>query len=818
MGLLRSEKMMHGIVSLPLDPAKARLCVDRIGQATSIQFEDANASAMKRPYRKHIQRLEEMERILRFLGEEVNRFGLTVATHTEDIDVFLKTEAVTPTSMDEVESKLKKMYKEFLQLNEQDAKLIVERNHLAEEVEVLKLATKMLTMSSSRSVASGVSEPLLQQQQRLLNGVAGVVAEDEKIRFARALFNATRGTTFTHFQAIDEPLVDPKTGMKTKKQVFVVFFQGSHDKKVDESAMMGKIRKVCGVFGINMYNWPQDRDEAWKLTQEKTGKLEQQNVIVNTCEQQIMQELREHTDAGSGEVAKMEKWRLFCVKEKSIYATLNLFEESGAQTKTFCWFAASEEAQVRDTLKEFNGFIAPVAETEWKSKAPTYIRTNEFTDVWQCVINTYGVPRYQEANPALFATVSFPFIFGMMYGDVGHGTLLMLAGAWMCYQGKALLEIKDVGKILYWVRFLILQLGIYATFAGFLYNDMFSVGLQIFDTRYEVDGEGNYHPTWDIKNEGNGLGGPYPFGVDWSWHGATNELLFMNSLKMKLSVLFGVLQMTLGLALRFSNAVFFKSKIDFFCECIPCLIFMVCFFGWMDFMILYKWVNAMDAPPGVINSLICMAMGPMGVGQTDEFPLWKETANSMSSVQLSTLLMNFAMIAVPWLLLPKPFFLLRGQKKDAKKTEGGVVAPVEGDAEAQDSHDEHDEHDGAGEIIIHQVIETIEYVLGTVSHTASYLRIWALSLAHQQLSEVFFTKTISMGLSMSFPMNGIAIYIMFTVWFCITFAVLLGMDVLECFLHTLRLHWVEFDSKFFKADGVAFEPYNIKQSLEEASA
>merc|ERR1711970_712917 len=111
-----------------------------------------------------------------------------------------------------------------------------------------------------------------------------------------------------------------------------------------------------------------------------------------------------------------------------------------------------------------------------------------------------------------------------------------------------------------------------------------------------------------------------------------------------------------------------------------------------------------------------------------------------------------------------------------------------------------------GEIMIHQIIETIEYVLGTVSHTASYLRIWALSLAHQQLSEVFYTKTIGMALVVPAPMNGIAIYIMFCVWFAITAAVLLGMDVLECFLHTLRLHWVEFDSKFFKADGYAFEP------------
>merc|ERR1719272_1134784 len=122
--------------------------------------------------------------------------------------------------------------------------------------------------------------------------------------------------------------------------------------------------------------------------------------------------------------------------------------------------------------------------------------------------------------------------------------------------------------------------------------------------------------------------------------------------------------------------------------------------------------------------------------------------------------------AVPLMLIPKPVILWM-QNKDAKPNE---------------SHDEEACDDGHGhggefkldEIIIHQIIETIEYVLGTVSHTASYLRLWALSLAHQQLSLVFFQKTLLAGMGTSGVFaNIIMCYIMFAVWFMITLAVLM---------------------------------------------
>lgn len=55
------------------------------------------------------------------------------------------------------------------------------------------------------------------------------------------------------------------------------------------------------------------------------------------------------------------------------------------------------------------------------------------TASYQLIVDTYGVPRYKECNPGLFTVVSFPFLFGLMFGDIGHGLCVALMGLFLIF-------------------------------------------------------------------------------------------------------------------------------------------------------------------------------------------------------------------------------------------------------------------------------------------------------------------------------------------------------------------------------------------------
>lgn len=171
--------------------------------------------------------------------------------------------------------------------------------------------------------------------------------------------------------------------------------------------------------------------------------------------------------------------------------------------------------------------------------------------------------------------------------------------------------------------------------------------------------------------------------------------------------------------------------------------------------------------------------------------------------------MAVAIICIPWMLFLKPYYLKHEHEKIRAlgyhqpsehnvriSTDSAGSDDIGGAVVAEDSH--HEEEFDFSEELIHQVIHTIDFCLGCVSNTASYLRLWALSLAHAQLSEVLWSMTLGMAWKFSGPVGVFLTVVMFSVWFSLTIGILCGMEGLSAFLHALRLHWVEFKSKFYQ--------------------
>jgi V-type H+-transporting ATPase subunit a len=102
----------------------------------------------------------------------------------------------------------------------------------------------------------------------------------------------------------------------------------------------------------------------------------------------------------------------------------------------------------------------------------------EFSAVSQLIVDTYGVPKYKEANPALLLSVTFPFLFAIMFGDIMHGSMLTGIALWVHYSG--------VKNPAYSARNFLLLMGIFATYTGIIYNDFTSVPLYLFgDSCYQ---------------------------------------------------------------------------------------------------------------------------------------------------------------------------------------------------------------------------------------------------------------------------------------------------------------------------------------------
>ena len=814
----------------------------------------------QRRYVSYVKRCDELERKLRYFSTEIGKFNIECESAGKVDDFLEPSGSDSGKVLESLEAELEGYETQLRELNNYSEKLTVEYNEKVELQEVMEKARRFFITDGPRLAVSELTTAttpsnkanlLLEEEVRpdvdmRFSSITGVVSTEERTNFERMIFRATRGNCYVRFAPIKQPITDPETGQLTEKSVFIIFYKS-------ESIEI-KLKKICDAFQAHRYSLPDMddaesvdnmlTDNAQELVDSRTVLLKNQDTRYRLC-----QMLSKHC----------ERWTWHVLKEKAVYHTLNMFKaDVSGMLRGEGWVVGENLEEVKFAVEKAHANMDMAMPSlidhvpqPWPTP-PTHFVTNKFTYAYQEFVNTYGIPRYREANPALFTAATFPFLFGVMYGDIGHGMFLFLTGLMLVLNEKKAEGVKrdELSEGLHLGRYMILMMGFFAVYAGMIYNDCFSLGLNLFGSRWEFYGQDTMEvEEGDVAYQTAEYGSDesvYPFGLDPMWHVTSNELLFFNSFKMKLSVIFGITQMFCGTILKGVNAVYFGEKLDLYFEVVPMIVFAASLFIYMIVLIFMKWsidwnermlsatcfdpeggywqqdwtmcnmqgngyctpagVDCFDGattadlcpldfggsgdgcqPPNLITTLINIALAP---GDVDD-PMYSGQA------EIQNFLLILAFASVPVLLLAKPY-ILKHQMENAHNEH--VV------------DEDHEEH-GFGEILIHQAIETIEFVLGMVSNTASYLRLWALSLAHSELATVFWEKCMLTTL----PVNWLATYVGFGLFALVTFGVLLAMDVLECFLHALRLHWVEFQSKFYKADGIRFTPYSFKQIITDAA-
>ena len=804
--------MLHKKIRIPKDSEVE--VMEELGKMDeSIQFVDLNSNdyEQRKIYLNMLTRCEEagkkiqhFENICSLYNEEIIRynnyqtFKIDLENDMESID-----KRYSSTYFDLIENEIGEDEKKLIELLESYKNITEQLDSLIEKKSVFDKSSQLMSSQNYQITLSRDSFPTIKNEKHEtienflknkntiplipeteitdINFISGVIKSEDSMRMKRMIFRASRGRAIPTF--FDLTIENKALKTKQEKKIFVILYQGGAD-----DFLVQKILKICDMFNSSRFSIPK-KEEINSAINAIQHEIYEKKTFLKTAETSIKDFIKDKIGV-DGVPGKYDKYRLFFLQEKLVYTNLSKCKNIGNFIDGEVWIPEDKFKDIQNSLlkiteKDPSKLTAILTDFDANDKSipPTYLKLNDFTYPFQMIISEYGIPRYREINPGLFSIISFPFMFGVMFGDIGHGFLLTLLGAYLVLKSDEIIRTNPSLKMVVKVRYLFLFLGFFAFYNGWIYDDFFSLPLGIFGSCYD-----------NVKNEENGKleavrkkNCVYPFGMDPKWYVASNELSFLNSFKMKMSVIIGVSQMILGIFLKGLNGIYFGDTLDFVCEFIPRIIFMCLLFGYMNLLIYIKWATDWSSDtskaPSIISQLLMIFLNNGSTGEEGhKLPLWrKDDYTIQEKFQFHALVI--CVICVPIMLIPKPIieYMKHSEEEDHKKS--------------------------FTDLMVEQIIGTIEYVLGTVSHTASYLRLWALSLAHAQLSKVFFDITL-----LGFIQSGNIIGMMlgFFLLANITLGVLMGMDLMECFLHTLRLHWVEFMDKFYHADGYAFQPFSFK--------
>jgi V/A-type H+-transporting ATPase subunit I len=310
--------------------------------------------------------------------------------------------------------------------------------------------------------------------------------------------------------------------------------------------------------------------------------------------------------------------------------------------------------------------------------------------------------------------ISFPILFGLMFGDVGHGLILLGGGLGVYFALKKQSSIKNMA----WI---IAMCGLAAIIAGLIYGEMFG------------------DPIHTIL----GFGGPLWFDP---FSPTTNVFRFLI-----FALYIGVAQITLGIVLEIVNFGLAHRISDAILIGVPKL----AFYGGAVFLVSVYQLNIASWFPYPVLLLI---------------------------------------VPFIFMVISKPVYVAITAPATVHTAKN--VAELDGKSEVEAEEEE--------TTIGQSIFESGDLVTRFLSNTISYTRILALLMAHWALVLAVYTVA---GLVSSSGIAGLIIAGVIVVGGNLFVIALEGLIV---FIHTLRLHFYEWFTKFYKGTGTAFEPFKQK--------
>ncbi|KAJ2954439.1 hypothetical protein O0L34_g2709 [Tuta absoluta] len=806
-----------------LQPDHAFRCLSRLGDIGCVQFEDMTPqlSGVFRRFTPDLCRCADLERILNYIKMEILKDNMPIFPENGDPP------PLRPEETNSLEIIVEKWNENIIETSKYLSKLLDTVVNLQEMLYVLMNIDPIIGKGEiqrgealiKKNVAGAGGGGLM----KILHVVTGVVTRKKAFALEIMLWRVSRGNVIFRPTDMDQLFEDPYGGPAIRKVAFLALCQGTE--------LMNLTVKICSAFHARLYECPNTYNERQKMISDLDVRIDDLKQVIMKSKLHRCNQLRFISKS-------IEGWLIRIKKAKAIYFIMNHFDHDITKKCLIGegWIPNDDLKKVQIILEsettKGSSLKSFVMKMNTVLQPPTYHRTNRFTHAFQALISAYGDSVYGEMNPGLYTIITFPFLFAIMFGDAGHGCLMLSFALWMVIKEKKFMaqrSTNEIWNIFFGGRYVILLMSMFTMYTGFVYNDWFSKPLRL-KSNYWI----NVYDADTLSQEANlqldpagKTGGTYKLGVDPAWGFSKNKIMNENSLKMKLSIIIGIVHMMFGLWLSFFNHMHFKKYYAIILEFIPQIIILTCLFVWLVLLIFLKWIfygpkkKNINQQPGCAPSILILFIDmclfrttTVGEGSACDPYMFKGQALVQKVLVLVTL------FSIPVLLFGSPTFLVISNKKkrlhaqlELQKYQKVKQRDLNANEKIEKYYIKQVEHysESFGELMIHQGVHTIEYVLSTISHTASYLRLWALSLAHGQLSEMLWAMVLGkIGLSDHTWVGVPKLFIIFAIWAAFSLCILVVMEGLSAFLHTLRLHWVEFMSKFFIGGGDIFLPYTFK--------